>query len=83
MNNLIEYDDFIIGCKNDLIKYIEEQSKRLRKDETVSNDWLAHYLTENENIIEELEKHSNFELLGIGEGIMGDLTIKEVNIEME
>lgn len=83
MDKLIEYNDHIIGYKNDLIKYMESEATRLRNDENISNEDLAVYLTENKEVIEKLNEYNNFYLLAIGEGVMGELTVKHVGIEME
>lgn len=83
MDKLIEYNDHIIGYKNDLIKYMESEATRLRNDENISNEELAVYLTENKEVIEKLNEYNNFYLLAIGEGVMGELTVKHVGIEME
>lgn len=83
MNNLIQYDDFIIGYKNDLIKHLEEEMIRLRQDTSIDNEELVNYINQSNDVIGILNEMNNFYLLGVGPGVMGDLVVKHVGIEME
>ena len=83
MNNLIEYDGFVIGYKNDLIKHLEEEIIRLRQDTSVGNEELINYINQSNDVIGILNEMNNFYLLGVGIGVMGDLVVKHVGIELE
>ena len=83
MNNLIEYDGFIIGYKNDLIKHLEEEMTRLRQDTSIDNEELVNYINQTQDAIKILNEMNNFYLIGVGEGVMGDLVVKHVGIELE
>jgi len=83
MKNLIEYDGFVIGYKNDLIKHLEEEMIRLRQDTSIDNEELVNYINQSSDAIKILNEMNNFYLLGVGIGVMGDLVVKHVGIEME
>lgn len=83
MKNLIEYDGFVIGYKNDLIKHLEEEMIRLRQDTSIDNEELVNYINQSSDAIKVLNEMNNFYLLGVGIGVMGDLVVKHVGIEME
>ena len=83
MKNLIEYDGFVIGYKNDLIKHLEEEIIRLRQDISIDNEELVNYINQSSDAIKVLNEMNNFYLLGVGPGVMGDLVVKHVGIEME
>ena len=80
---ILEYNDYIIGYKKDLIEALNKEIERQRKDEDITSDELIDNITEIEKTKEELNKYDNYMLLAIGQDPMAGLHVKKVNIEME
>lgn len=83
MYKIIEVDENVIGYKDDLIKYLEEETKRLRKDDTIDNEELESILNDTNEALRELEKQNNIYLLALCPHPMGGFTIKQAAIEIE
>ena len=83
MENLIQYDDYVIGYKEDIIKYHEKEIMRLRKDETIDNEELSFYMQQVNGVLEELKKYDDYTLLAIGENWNSDFIVKQATIEFE
>lgn len=81
MKNLIQVDEYIIGYKEDLINYLNDEIKRIRKDEEIDNEELQYFLEQTNSAIEDLNNYDNFTLLGVGENWNSDFVVKEVAIE--
>lgn len=81
MKNLIQVSDYIIGYKEDLINYLNDEIKRIRKDEEIDNEELQYFLEQTNSAIEDLNNYDNFTLLGVGENWNSDFVVKEVEIE--
>jgi len=79
---VLEYKEYIIGYKNDLIKYLEEEIKRIREDKTIDNEWVVVYIKDSLDAIEELKKRNSMDLLAISDCAMGGLQIRQVEIDI-
>jgi len=83
MKNLIQFDSYIVGYKEDLINYLNDEVKRLRKDEEIGNEELQDYLEQTSNTLEDLKKYDDLTLLALGEDWNSDFVIKPATIEFE
>lgn len=81
MKNLIRFDEYIIGYKNDLIEYLEQELTKIRLDQTIDNDMALNYMQQTKNVLESLEIYNNYTLLGVGENWNSDFVVKKVGIE--
>lgn len=81
MKNLIQVDDYIIGYKEDLINYLEQELTKVRLDQTIDNEDALYYMQQATNAIEDLKNYDNLTLLGVGENWNSDFIVKEVGIE--
>lgn len=81
MNNVIMYDDSIVGTFEDLWKNFKEELKRQMEDNTISFEELRHNFTDILELMEEMESDKDIysnTLVKIQENAMGGLNYKKL-----
>lgn len=85
MKNLIEYDEQVIGYARDLIEHLKSEIERLRKQDYkdfVDIENSIYSMRDYVDLINVLEKKDDMELYAITLGAMGDLIIRNVDLNI-